>query len=1461
MTSRPLRTMALGLAVIVGTALPAAQAQDAVPAAISLPAQFGKIDTYFYKEIELPPGRVRHAWTAISALDFVLYVNGQEAARSRFGRVPSSFRVAEEAVDLAPLLRTGRNSLVIRSHLWSMGTRPTPATATARVQGEALLEGGRTVPICTDATWVGSFRAPETWTRADFRPEGWQAVQANSDPSARLGIRIPKHRKSQIMPDLPPPLGQAILAAMPLLADSSDWGQQVVYRDLAAETQRLLTIVPSVDLAQQYAKAICNPPTHMGDSYSITAYPIGNGWVWTAQGSYPFYNTGVVCGPEYQYPAQWNPGSTFAGDNLSITADGKPLDLRNQWMWKVRKTDVVVTAATDLKGEAVFYSVTLAPPDLKALVRIYAVANQSNSLLKNVKVTASIGRHPVKPDDPDGLRVKGKTLTESVTHGEMKAGAANKRAMIVGAVEEGAARASMSPDNSQGLLEVSLGDVAPGQCARQMTYRVFSLTMWDNQPAASDAPQTLAAVKAKNYGLFDETVRFWRQYNADTTHLDAPGPWGKRVADFIDDQKMLVQTQQFARTGAVGPMSFFSDEWIRDACGPIRSYLCTGRPDNARRAIDYFYIASVANRTVLNWVGMDVDITKDWPAVEDWSKISVHAGGGDHVSAEVPNWLILQHYWYLRYTGDLGPVARHWEYLKRLYYGQFDNAVDKIFRPDFKLPFHGDETYIYSGGEALWENRYDLRQNSYPGGNIYSADSSFEFVAAGDALVEMGRLIGKDVDAKAIASTNAKARALTEKYYWMPDLGFYAQGMSVVCDGQLNRYPMANINANVIWSGYGKPSDSKSVSNVERMMEYLMEECGVLNPIVGYDVTVGMLQGQGLRSLAAINHPWSEKAFYALLMIAGDTAEYSEWMAPGEDYRTVYRANRLRPWEGGINLDALLYYLSGMEPDAVHKRMVLTPRLPGGVYSPIRWETYTLRKLPAGANTYDLTVADAGRGKRTYALASTGKDTVAVTLNVLVPFAKITRIEVDGQSVDVNASEVDSQALAPVAATLAAGKTLSVVVDYQSLPAKPVKVDFKEFRPTEPKFGPSDIVLFGAGPPPQAGQKTLQAELSKTNNMVLAIDATLPTDPATFRAALLTPDGLNAKMLILGQGTMHNRKPAFWWDEQFGEVLGMFLRRGGVLLEANSGTTSSRHLAKALGEATFEVDYAATGFALAMDKADPGMDEKFRWVDETNVGQAGKWSAYWEGWYNMPYVAGGAIIKDHFFIWGEQEQPHAAMQFAMKAVPGKDHLVRIRTAPFPKKGFTLQVTEDSGATWTDLETSWAPQPRDNKNGWVDVFMTLPAKYIKEKTVLFRLKAPKGSFGGIGAEPERLASTGASRIWIRDSLVKPPSTAAIATASSSAGRLGLPDKGMVAYSQGRITFSGFAAPYRILGDSGSAAIIFKPIGKGLYVRSEVVVEESFSVEKMVKFVTTLLDPKARKDAVEAAGSQPGGRRGQ
>ena len=1423
------------LALATGTALAAPPRQATFA---TLPEKDGCQEIYLQKKVQLPGGKVLRAWTATSAThEFVLYVNGKEACRSRYGRVASAFRLAEEIEDLAPLFKPGANTLAMKVRRWSPGAPAVHLRAEIQIQTE---KGTVAVPLSTDGSWVGAYEAPSNWTAADFRPKDWMPVKTIQ--GNRQSPRIRRDQEQTIEPRVPAPLPRPALDALPQIAEMSDWRQAVVSRNVEAETKRLMGIYNTEFVARTYAEAIERSNTHMGDSFSITGYPVGNGWVWTAIGPYPFYNTTATAGPEYQYPVQWNPGSTFAGDAVAIQADGKPLALDNQWMWKIRKTDVVVAAAATADGKVVFYALTFAPPGLKALLRVYAVANGSDTPLRDVVLTNTIQR----------TRAAGRFLTETVKHAAMAdaAGDANTRTMISGVLDDAEVTATRDEKANSGALAIRLGDIAPGECRKSLLYHLAFLETVNDKPVEPDAEKTLAAIKARGYGLLDDTVKYWREYNAATTTLEAPGPWGVRVADFIDDVKMLVQVQQFERTGAVGPMWFFSDQWIRDACGPVKSFVRTGRFENARRVLDYHYLASAACRKILNWLPMDVDIAKAWPPVEDWSKITVNYADR-HAMCEVPSWVVLQHYWYFRASGDSRTIGNHWDYLKRCFYGQFDNPTDKIFRPDFKIPFHGDETYIYSGGEALWKDRYDLQQSSYPGGNIYSADSSFELAAAGDALVAMAKALGKNEDAAVIAAAAAKIRAAAEKYYWMDDLGFYAQGMSVLFDGQLSRYPMANINANVIWSGYGDVRDKKTVSSALRMAEYLMEDSGILNPILGYDVTVGMLQGQGLHTLAAIDHPWAEKAFYALLMIAGETTEFSEWMAPGRDFRTMYRANRIRPWEAGINLDALLYYLSGFEPDAFGKRMVLAPRLPGGVYSPIKWDEMRLRHLPMGEGNFDLSVTDTGQGddrRRLYEITSHTSDDVTVTLKATVPFAKIGRVEVNGKAADAKVAEAFSQALATTTAMLPAGKTLSVSVAYRARPAKPVQIDLKPFAVTAPKFEKSDIVVFTASRPQP--NRTLLREVLAKKHKVVAIDATLPTDPATFEAALLSAFGLRTRMLILDEGTMASgeRKDTFWLDPRFDEIVGKFLNRGGVVVEAASRNPSSRWLAKTLAPAAFQVDYSRGGDVLAMDAPDAKLDAQFSWLDEKQAEACGKWSGYWAGNYAMKYLGGESLITDRALIWGEQEQPHGCMQYAMKTTPGKDHLIRIRTWPRPKKGFTLQVTEDGGKTWQAIETLWVPIPQDPKeNGWLDVYMTLPGKYATGPTTVFRIGAPKGSEGGIGVPG--YASTGAARIWIRDSLEKTPSMAEIATASPAARALGLPDKGIAGYSGGRIAFKGFAAPYRILGASAKAALVLRPVGRGVYVKSELT--SLFPIEHMTRFIEALLDPAVPKAALASS----------
>lgn len=1437
-------TLLIAAAVLASSTAAFAQAPAAQPKRITLlPREKDSVDIYLFKEIDLPKGKIVRAWAAIDGqYQFVLYINGKEASKSRMGRIASIFRRAGEIENLAEFFKAGKNTLAVKAHRWSLTNDNDPSfILQAEVQIETA-DGIVKVPVVTDDTWVASHEAPNNWTSARFKARGWKAAKIIGGGLA--GPRIPKDKRQIIAPDIPAPVAAAAKKMFPRIAEMSDWSQQIVVRDLKADTERLMEMYQTQFIADKIARAIQNPNRKMGDSYSVTGYIVGNGTTLTILGPTPWRNCGGILGPEYQYPHQWGPGSAFGGDALNITVDGKGVGLNDEWMWKIRKTNVMVVASKDPASGLVLYTITFAPPGMKALCRIYMPVNTGDTPLENVVIRNTNYR----------TKVDGKTLTDTVTRIPQTdaAGDTNERTIITGVLNDSQITTATRKQGNVnvGTLVIPFGDLAPGQAKRHMVYHVTFLKSRNGKPVPSTAAATLAKVKAGRYKLLDETIAYWRKYNDETTTLEAPGEWGTRVADFIDDVKVLVQVQQFERNGAVGPMWFFSDQWIRDACGPVRSFLRTGKIHNAKKSIDYHYKSAIACRKILNWVPMDVNFD-DLKPVDDWSKITV-SYADRKANREVPSWIILQHHWYFRFSGDTETIAEHWEYIKRCYYGQFDNELDKVFRPDFKIPFQGDETYIYSGGEGLWENRYDMKQNSYPGGNIYSADSSFELVAAGDALVEMGTAIGKTEDVKKIAEVNARIRQATEKFYWMEDMGFYAQGMSTLFDGQLNRYPMANILANVIWSGYGKATDRKTISNAERMAEYLMEESGVVNPIVDYDVTVGMLQGQGLYTMAAINHPWAEKAFYALMQIAGDTTEFAEWMAPGADYRTMYRANRIRPWEAGINLDATLFYLTGFEPDAFNKKFTITPRIPTGVYSPIKWDSMKFSHLPMGEGNFDLDINDTAKGGnrvRTYTVTSNSKDSVSVTLNALIPFAQIEQVKVDGKKIKADESKPFGQAMATTTATLPAGKTLVVAVTYEPKKVKPYKLDIKPFVPTQPTFEESDVVVFTALRPVKNSKRLREVLAEKYK--VLALDASLPTDAATFEAALLTKTGLRTKILIFNERTMSlQRKASFWWDPRFDDVMGKFIRRGGVVLEINSGNISSKWLKKTLGDSTFSVNYYRGGNALALDKPNSKLDKDFFWLDEKQAQQCGKWSGYWAGQYTMKYFGSDTPITDTALIWGEQEQKHGCMQYTMKTEPGKDHLIRIRSWPYTKKGFTLQVFDKETKKWKVIQTVWVKAPegaKPNANYFVDVFLELPKKYVSSgKQTVFRIGAPKGSFGGIGAAPERLNSTAASRIWIRPGLTRPPSMADVKTSSPLAGKLGLPGKGIIGYAGGRITFDGFTAPYRMLGDSKKAAVILKPIGKGIYVKSEMT--SLFPVEHYQKLIDTLIDSGTRRQAI-------------
>jgi len=316
-------------------------AEPAVGETIVLAPDSQRRDVWFRKTVDLPDQPVRRAWALVSAEhEFTLYVNGREAGRSGYGRVASSFRLREELFNLAAHLKPGRNVIAAKIHRWS------PGRATFCFECEVQLGRDETivkVPIVSDAIWRGSDRVTSGWNKRVFDDSQWRKVATVNGQRSR--DRVGKTLRDTLTPPAPPPLPKSLLTRFPALAQMSDWSQQVVYRDPSVVRLRLMKVYHTPFVVERLTEQLCNPNTRMGDSFSISGVSIGNGIVWTSMGRYPFTDTGYLLGPEYQMPLQWNPASAFSGTSVRLLVDGKDASPKNQWLWKIRQTDVVVTAS------------------------------------------------------------------------------------------------------------------------------------------------------------------------------------------------------------------------------------------------------------------------------------------------------------------------------------------------------------------------------------------------------------------------------------------------------------------------------------------------------------------------------------------------------------------------------------------------------------------------------------------------------------------------------------------------------------------------------------------------------------------------------------------------------------------------------------------------------------------------------------------------------------------------------------------------------------------------------------------------------------------------------------------------------------------------------------------------------------------------------------------------------------
>jgi len=599
-------------------------------------------------------------------------------------------------------------------------------------------------------------------------------------------------------------------------------------------------------------------------------WAIGNGYVFAHAGmALPLGRLQGIVGPNYQTPGDHAVEGAFGDCWVEIRMGNDVPGVERSRIWRPRGTAVLVSecrvAGADLR------TVDFAPPGVPAIVRL---VEWTGELGADVRIAVRF---------PRGSRLAGTDLLHSV-HGP-------GRAAVVGV--------DRPAEWSNGRLEVAATAADSGWLG------VTIATGAD----VDDARATLAAMGPLENHL-ERARAYWGGWLASTKQVEtwpqrSSGPSGDagHTSDLIESAKLTLKLQQSLPGGGAGPMVHFKGTWARDNNGVVRGLIAAGAMDEARAVIDYYWRASAVLGRIANRAPLDLGA--DPLPAPDWATVPAPR-------TEVPSWLVLQHWWWLRGGGDLDLVRDHWDYLVRCVSGQ--EVSD-----DGLLPFHGDETYLGGALLSAVPDRVPRAAGLIVTGpddvRPWSLEATAAFAVANGAMARMAGAVGRGGEARDFASTAEETTRSIERRFWMGSKGFYAPALRGK-DRRPHPVPLAPVNAAPLWLGYGDAGwettegDSlrtRARSNVETTLERL--GFGHAAPGVPYDV--GTTAGTWLWDLLSLDSPVAPAALAHVVRCASPAGEWAEVNGPGARPSFSYdeeHPNRLRPWEAGINLEAMLRY-------------------------------------------------------------------------------------------------------------------------------------------------------------------------------------------------------------------------------------------------------------------------------------------------------------------------------------------------------------------------------------------------------------------------------------------------------------------------------------------------------------------------------------------------------------------------
>ncbi len=662
--------------------------------------------------------------------------------------------------------------------------------------------------------------------------------------------------------------------------------------------------VEGLDDLSLYATHVSGPVEDRPDHQHRGAFAVGNGLAFSLLGTADPVNTlHSMVGPVYE-----RDGFFFGDLAMTLQVDGQPVAFQEEWIARVRGTAVVITRADTATHS--LYTVDHAPhpagtADLDvppALVRLMLVTGLEGAS-GDVTVELDANRDP---DEIDGMVVES-IESDSRYRGFLPWGC------------------ELQADGNG--WSIPLGTVGTGDDVRA----ALVLATGDSVDQLRETEALLDGASAE--GWLADTLAWWAAYSGKGVQLTLGDP---RVEDLYDGMRVGIRVQQSA-AGAVCPMSQYTLMWLRDTIGPVRFYLRAGLHDEARAALDYLFLCAAVEGGLSNACGSGLH-PDDLVEEPDWDSLGEFSG---RLAAEGPSYVPLMYREFVAFTGDLEPVEQRWPYLRHA-------MTSQVVEEDGLQPFSGDETFRVAMSAGLGHDLSLAYEDL-----TWSANSAFLLAAAADWMALTATPAGHVEDVATFDDLAGEARTALADHF-LQDGSHYAP--FIFREGELaEERPYEDVNLKALWTGALAPDDPLALSNLAALEEAAGRDDGTvqtpLDPqyedVLGYPVEegicTGMVPGYYLYNLAVIGDPDGAAAFDALHAYADSAGQYGEYMLYDDlsAFQPIYDAAggigdytaRHRPWEGGINLDAMLVYLAGPLRLPGEDALLLRPHLPNSLPS------------------------------------------------------------------------------------------------------------------------------------------------------------------------------------------------------------------------------------------------------------------------------------------------------------------------------------------------------------------------------------------------------------------------------------------------------------------------------------------------------------------------------------------------